>query len=79
MAINYTQAFNGGELSRLIDGRSDFDVYRVGCRKLDNFIVLAQGGVERRAGSEFIRYAGTANSTATGASPARMIEFDFSR
>lgn len=78
MAIQYTQAFNGGELSRRVDGRSDFDVYRVGCRKLDNFIVLDQGGVERRAGTEFIRLAGTAASTASGSSAARMIEFDFS-
>jgi hypothetical protein len=73
MAINYTQAFNGGELSANIDGRSDFDVYRVGCKKLDNFVVLQQGGVERRAGTEFVAKTGT-----DGSKPARMIEFDFS-
>ena len=73
MAINYTQAFNAGELSRNIDGRSDFEVYKVGCRSLKNFLVLPQGGVERRSGTEFVRLTGTDGST-----PARLIKFDFS-
>ena len=73
MAINYTQAFNAGEVSRKMDGRSDLEIYRTGCRDLDNFFVLPQGGVERRAGTEFVRFAG-----ANGSNPAKMIEFDFS-
>jgi hypothetical protein len=73
MAINYTQAFNAGEISRKMDGRSDLEVYKTGCRDLDNFFVLPQGGVERRAGTEFIQFTGT-----DGTNPARMIEFDFS-
>ena len=73
MAINYTQAFNAGELSRNIDGRSDFEVYKVGCRSLENFVVLQQGGVERRAGTEFIAETGS-----DGSAPARLIPFDFS-
>jgi hypothetical protein len=73
MAINYTQAFNAGEISRKMDGRSDLEVYKTGCRDLDNFFVLPQGGVERRAGTEFIQFAGS-----DGTNPARMIEFDFS-
>jgi hypothetical protein len=73
MAINYTQAFNAGEISRKMDGRNDLEVYKTGCRDLDNFFVLPQGGVERRAGTEFVQFAGT-----DGTNPARMIEFDFS-
>jgi len=73
MAINYTQAFNAGELSRNIDGRSDFEVYKVGCRSLENFVVLQQGGVERRAGTEFVQLTGS-----DGSAPARLIPFDFS-
>jgi len=73
MAINYTQAFNAGEVSRKMDGRSDLEIYKSGCRDLDNFFVLPQGGVERRAGTEFVQFAGT-----DGTNPARMIEFDFS-
>ena len=77
MAINYTQAFNAGEISRKMDGRNDLEVYKTGCRDLDNFIVLPQGGVERRAGTEFVQFAGSGN-TPDGTNPARMIEFDFS-
>ncbi len=77
MAINYTQAFNAGEISRKMDGRSDLEVYKTGCRDLDNFLVLPQGGVERRAGTEFIQFAGS-GGTPDGTNPARMIEFDFS-
>ncbi len=77
MAINYTQAFNAGEISRKMDGRNDLEVYKTGCRDLDNFFVLPQGGVERRAGTEFIQFAGSGN-TPDGTNPARMIEFDFS-
>jgi hypothetical protein len=77
MAINYTQAFNAGEISRKMDGRDDLQVYKTGCRDLDNFIVLPQGGVERRAGTEFVQFAGSGN-TPDGTNPARMIEFDFS-
>jgi len=73
MAINYTQAFNAGEVSRKLDGRNDLEAYKTGCRDLDNFFVLPQGGVERRAGSEFIQFTGT-----DGSNPARIIEFDFS-
>ena len=77
MAINYTQAFNAGEISRKMDGRSDLEVYKTGCRDLDNFLVLPQGGVERRSGTEFIQFAGS-GGTPDGTNPARMIEFDFS-
>ena len=78
MAINYTQAFNAGEISRKMDGRDDLEIYKTGCRDLDNFFVLPQGGVERRAGTEFIRKTGPESGTPTGDNPVRMIEFDFS-
>ena len=58
MPINYTQSFQSGELSRKMDGRSDLDQYRTGCRDLDNFYVLPQGGVERRTGTQFIGLTG---------------------
>lgn len=73
MPVNYTSSFNAGELSRKIDGRTDLEIYKSGCRDLDNFLVLPQGGVERRAGTQFVALAGT-----NGSSPARMIPFDFS-
>ena len=69
--INYLQSFNAGELSSNIDGRSDLKVYQQGCRKLDNFLVLPQGGVERRTGTKHFR--DTKNNT-----EVKLIPFDFS-
>jgi hypothetical protein len=71
MAINYTSNFNGGELSRKMDGRTDLKIYQSGCRSLENFTVLPQGGVERRTGLEFI--GETKNDTAV-----KLIPFEFS-
>ena len=78
MPINYTQSFQSGELSRKMDGRSDLDQYRTGCRDLDNFYVLPQGGVERRTGTRFIALTGDKSSTPDGAASARLFPFDFS-
>ena len=76
MAISYIQAFNAGELSRKIDGRSDLEMYKTGCRNLDNFYVLFGGGVERRSGTKFI--AKTKGVSSAGDKPAKIIPFDFS-
>ena len=76
MAISYIQAFNSGELSRKMDGRSDLEMYKTGCRDLDNFYVLSQGGVERRSGTEFI--AKTKGVSSAGDKAVKLIPFDFS-
>ena len=80
MAISYIQAFNAGELSRKIDGRSDLEMYKTGCRDLDNFYVLFGGGVERRSGTEFVaKTKGTASSgSSNGDKKVKLIPFDFS-
>ena len=79
MAINYTQSFNAGELSRKLDGRSDLEQYKSGCRSLDNFYVLPQGGVERRAGSRFKVLTGYhATGGGDGTVAARLIPFNIS-
>jgi hypothetical protein len=77
MALNYSQSFSSGELSRKMDGRAATDQYKTGCRKLDNFYVLPQGGVERRSGTEFIALTGQ-KASEDGANPSRLFPFDFS-
>ena len=47
-------SFNAGELSPKMDARSDVEKYAMGCKILENFINLPQGGVQRRAGTEYI-------------------------
>ena len=77
MAINYQSSFNSGELGRKVDGRSDLDVYRNGCRLLQNFFVLPQGGVERRTGTEFVGQTNDGEGT-EGDLSVRLIPFIFS-
>lgn len=49
-------SFNAGELSALMEGRTDQDKYTSGCRTLQNFIPTVQGPAVRRGGT---RYVGT--------------------
>ncbi len=71
MAIDYHSSFNTGEISEKMNGRTDLDIYRNACRRLNNFYALPQGGVERRTGTRFI--AQTKNNT-----KARLLPFTFS-
>ena len=47
-------SFVGGEFSALLDGRTDFDKYSSGVKKLENFLVRPQGAATRRVGTQFI-------------------------
>ena len=60
MAAVILNAFNAGELSRQLDGRTDLAKYASGCRVLENFIPRAYGGVERRSGTEHVAAAKSA-------------------
>lgn len=46
--------FNSGELSPIIDARSDVEKYDAGCRICENMIPLVYGPAERRPGFEYI-------------------------
>lgn len=46
--------FNGGEVSPKIDWRGDADKYQSGCKTLQNFIPLVEGGVVRMPGTYFV-------------------------
>jgi len=50
-------SFNSGELSPLIDARSDIEKYAAGCRTLENMIPRVYGIAERRPGLQYIRGA----------------------
>ena len=47
-------SFNAGELSPLIDGRTDQEKYFAGCKRLRNFIPTVQGPVTRRGGTRYL-------------------------
>lgn len=47
-------SFNAGELSPLLDSRSDLEKAAAGCRVLENMIADTSGEVYRRPGTKFI-------------------------
>lgn len=47
-------SFSAGELSPLIDARSDVEKYQSGCRHLENFIPRVYGVAERRCGTYYL-------------------------
>jgi hypothetical protein len=49
--------FNSGELTPLVDARSDIQKYSAGCRICENMIPRIYGNAERRPGLEFIAEA----------------------
>ncbi len=65
-------SFVSGELGSKLDGRTDFDKYRTGCKTLENFLVHPQGAATRRVGTQFI------SEVKTSANKTRLIPFEFS-
>ena len=65
-------AFNSGELSPLLEGRTDIKRYYSGCRTLENMVVMAQGGVTKRPGTYYIAEA------KSGSAACRLISFEYS-
>lgn len=56
MAVQYQTikaVFNGGEMSPIMDGRTDSEKYATGCRLLENFIVRPYGGIFKRPGTRY--------------------------
>mgnify|MGYP000005747205 FL=1 len=47
-------SFAAGEISPLLEGRTGIDKYREGLADLTNMVVMPQGGVKRRPGTEFL-------------------------
>ena len=66
------QAFNGGELSPFMDGRTDHKKYFTGCKVLENFIPHVQGAAERRPGTRFVA------PVKDSAKATRIVRFEFS-
>src|SRR4030042_3061743 len=63
---------NAGELSPILDARSDIQKYGSGCRTLENFIPMVEGGVKRTPGAYFVM------EVKNSAHPTRIKGFSFS-
>ena len=65
-------AFDAGEFSTTLEGRTDLTRYNSGCRILENFLPLVVGPAVRRPGSHFIASTRYPDKTAT------LIPFQYS-
>lgn len=65
-------AFNAGELSPTMHGRSDLQKYSSGAETIDNFLVQPEGGLIRRSGFRYV------NEVKTSANATRILPFVFS-
>lgn len=63
--------FSSGELSPRMDGRTDLNLYFRGCKKLENFMIMPQGGASRRPGTKFICEVDDSSDV------TRLIPFEF--
>src|ERR1700733_3322151 len=71
--------FNSGELSPLIESRSDLTKYAAGCQTLENALPLVEGGAKKMPGTIFAGIAacgGPLGIASTGKS--RLVPFTFS-
>ena len=71
-ATGSLNAFNSGELSPLLEGRTDIQKYYSGARTIENFLVLTHGGVTRRPGTKYIADAKESDVA------CRLVPFEFS-
>ena len=65
-------SFVSGEFSAKMDGRTDFDKYSSGAKKMENMLVHPQGAATRRVGTQFI------SEVKTSSLKTRLIPFEFS-
>lgn len=66
-------AFNAGEVTPLLEARTDFEKFDNSCRTLQNMLVLTQGPVTRRPGTKYIA------ETKTSSNASRLLPFEFSK
>lgn len=66
------QSFNAGELSPLMNARSDYAKYPAGAKTLQNMLVRSQGPITRRPGTKYIASVKDATDT------IRIIPFEYS-
>ena len=65
-------SFASGELSRKLDGRTDFEKYASGCKTLENMMVHPQGMASRRVGTQFV------SEVKDSSAKTRLVSFEFS-
>src|SRR4030095_2312918 len=67
----WQSSFTSGEISDLLDARTDWQKYASGAKCLGNFVPRTQGGIARRAGSVFL------GTVKYDVGPVRLVRFEF--
>ena len=62
-------SFASGELSPLLKGRTDLEQYYQGAQQAEGVVIVPQGGVKRRPGTQFIDVALRGNTRQTAVNP----------
>ena len=62
-------SFASGELSPLLNGRTDLDQYYKGAQTAENVVIVPQGGVKRRPGTKFVDVTLKGNVRQTAVNP----------
>jgi len=65
-------AFNAGEFTGQLDGRTDLEKYYRACKTLENMIILPYGGVTKRPGTYYVASAKVAGDA------CRLVPFEYS-
>lgn len=71
-ATTVLNSFSAGELSPLLEGRTDTKAYYKGCRTFENFLVMSQGGAMKRPGTQYMAQVKDSNY------PVRLMPFEYS-
>lgn len=71
--------FNSGEVSALIESRSDLSKYAAGCKTLENAMPLVEGGAKKFPGTYYAGIAANGGPLGTPSSgKSRLVPFQFS-
>lgn len=73
----YLNRFTFGEISPLLQARTDLGRYNSACVVLENFLPLMQGPVRRRGGTRYIAPTGNTDK-GRGGDPVVLVDFSFS-
>ncbi|MFC2251959.1 hypothetical protein ACETRX_20155, partial [Labrys portucalensis] len=71
-AYELKPVFSRGELSPKLHSRADLEHFKTGLKECQNFMVMRQGGLTRRPGTQFVQ------EVKDSSRPARFIPFIFS-
>ncbi|RYD49591.1 MAG: hypothetical protein EOP85_01340, partial [Verrucomicrobiaceae bacterium] len=72
--VRHILSFASGEISPLLDGRTDIPKYAGACKRLENFIPTPQGGLVKRPGLQRLGYTASPSAPAWSSGTAYVVD-----